>query len=118
MTNRPYSYSTKEPGSSDVFIHFHSQILIEWRLELRSQFCAFEDVDPCAHPTLRHLEKHGLITNKPTKEGDSYFVAKKSKDGTGWVISYQKELRKTEKIWYESRESKFVIGFRHAAQQQ
>ena len=24
---------------------------------------------------LRHLEKHGLITNKPTKEGESYFVA-------------------------------------------
>ena len=29
--NRPFSYSTKEPGSSDIFIQFYSQGSIEWR---------------------------------------------------------------------------------------
>ena len=29
--NRPFSYSTKEPGSSDIFIQFHTQGSIEWR---------------------------------------------------------------------------------------
>ena len=29
--NRPFSYSTKEPGSSDIFIQFYSQGSIELR---------------------------------------------------------------------------------------
>ena len=29
--NRPFSYSTKESGSSDIFIHFYTQSSIEWR---------------------------------------------------------------------------------------
>ena len=29
--NRPFSYSTKEPGSSDIFIHFYTRGSIEWR---------------------------------------------------------------------------------------
>ena len=29
--NRPFSYSTKEPGSSDIFIQFYVQGSIEWR---------------------------------------------------------------------------------------
>ena len=29
--NRPFSYSTKEPGSSDIFIHFYTRCSIEWR---------------------------------------------------------------------------------------
>ena len=31
LKNRPFSYSTKEPGSSDIFIQFYSQGSIEWR---------------------------------------------------------------------------------------
>ena len=30
-TNRPFSYSTKEPGSSDIFIQFSTRGSIEWR---------------------------------------------------------------------------------------
>ena len=30
-SNRPFSYSTKEPGSSDILIHFYTQGSIEWR---------------------------------------------------------------------------------------
>ena len=30
-TNRPFSYSTKESGSRDIFIHFYAQSSIEWR---------------------------------------------------------------------------------------
>ena len=29
--NRPFSYSTKEPGSNDIFIQFYTRGLIEWR---------------------------------------------------------------------------------------
>ena len=29
--NRPFSYSTKEPGSSDIFTHFYERGSIEWR---------------------------------------------------------------------------------------
>ena len=29
--NRPFSYSTKEPGSSDIFIQFYTPGSIEWR---------------------------------------------------------------------------------------
>ena len=29
--NRPFSYSTKEPGSSVIFIHFYTRRSIEWR---------------------------------------------------------------------------------------
>ena len=29
--NRPFSYSTKESGSSDIFIHFYTRGSIEWR---------------------------------------------------------------------------------------
>ena len=29
--NRPFSYSTKEPGSSDIFIQFYTRGSIEWR---------------------------------------------------------------------------------------
>ena len=29
--NRPFSYSTKEPGSSVIFIHFYTRGSIEWR---------------------------------------------------------------------------------------
>ena len=28
--NIPFSFSTKEPGSSDIFIHFYTRSLIEW----------------------------------------------------------------------------------------
>ena len=28
--NRPFSYSTKEPGSSDIFIQFYTRGSIEW----------------------------------------------------------------------------------------
>ena len=31
ITNRPFSYSTKEPGSSVIFIHSQTQGSIEWR---------------------------------------------------------------------------------------
>ena len=31
MSNRPFSYSTKEPGSSVIFIQFYTQGSIEWR---------------------------------------------------------------------------------------
>ena len=31
LSNRPFSYSTKESGSSDIFIHFYTQNSIEWR---------------------------------------------------------------------------------------
>ena len=30
-SNRPFSYSTKEPGSSDIFIQFYTRGSIEWR---------------------------------------------------------------------------------------
>ena len=30
-SNRPSSYSTKEPGSSDIFIQFYTRGSIEWR---------------------------------------------------------------------------------------
>ena len=30
-SNRPFSYSTKESGSSDIFIHFYTRGSIEWR---------------------------------------------------------------------------------------
>ena len=30
-SNRPFSYSTKEPGSSVIFIHFYTRGSIEWR---------------------------------------------------------------------------------------
>ena len=29
--NRPFSYSRKEPGSSDIFIQFYTRSSIEWR---------------------------------------------------------------------------------------
>ena len=29
--HRPFSYSRKEPGSSDIFIQFYAQGSIEWR---------------------------------------------------------------------------------------
>ena len=29
--NRPFSYITKEPGSSVIFIHFYTRGSIEWR---------------------------------------------------------------------------------------
>ena len=29
--NRPFSYSTKDSGSSFIFIHFYTRVLIEWR---------------------------------------------------------------------------------------
>ena len=29
--NRPFSYSTKEPGSSVIFIQFYTRGSIEWR---------------------------------------------------------------------------------------
>ena len=29
--NRPFSYSKKEPGSSEIFIHFYARGSIEWR---------------------------------------------------------------------------------------
>ena len=29
--DRPFSYSTKEPGSSVIFIHFYMRGSIEWR---------------------------------------------------------------------------------------
>ena len=29
--NGPFSYSTKEPGSSDIFIQFYTRGSIEWR---------------------------------------------------------------------------------------
>ena len=29
--HRPFSYSTKEPGSSDIFIQFYTRSSIEWR---------------------------------------------------------------------------------------
>ena len=32
--NRPLSYSTKEPGSNDIFIQFYTRGLIEWRWSL------------------------------------------------------------------------------------
>ena len=31
LHNRPFSYSTKEPGSGDIFIHFYTRSSIEWR---------------------------------------------------------------------------------------
>ena len=31
LENRPFSYSTKEPGSSDIFIQLFSRGSIEWR---------------------------------------------------------------------------------------
>ena len=31
IPNRPFSYSTKEPGSSDIFIQFYTRGSIEWR---------------------------------------------------------------------------------------
>ena len=31
VRNRPFSYSTKEPGSSDIFIQFYTRGSIEWR---------------------------------------------------------------------------------------
>ena len=29
--DRPFSYSTKEPGSSVIFMHFYTRDSIEWR---------------------------------------------------------------------------------------
>ena len=29
--NKPFSYSKKEPGSSDIFIQFYTRGSIEWR---------------------------------------------------------------------------------------
>ena len=31
IINRPFSYSTKEPGSSDIFIQFYTRGSTEWR---------------------------------------------------------------------------------------
>ena len=31
ICNRPFSYSAKEHGSSDIFIHFYTRGSIEWR---------------------------------------------------------------------------------------
>ena len=31
VSNRPFSYSTKESGSSVIFIHFYTRGSIEWR---------------------------------------------------------------------------------------
>ena len=31
FNNRPFSYSTKEPGSSVIFIQFYTRGSIEWR---------------------------------------------------------------------------------------
>ena len=31
LSNRPFSYSAKEPGSSVIFIHFYTRGSIEWR---------------------------------------------------------------------------------------
>ena len=31
-SNRPFSYSVKEPGSSVIFIHLHTRGSIDWRL--------------------------------------------------------------------------------------
>ena len=44
--NRPFSYSTKEPGSSDIFIHFIREVRL-MALELRSQLCTFEISTKC-----------------------------------------------------------------------
>ena len=44
-TNRPFSYSTKESGSSDVFIHFHTRGSMA--LELLSVLCTSENSTKC-----------------------------------------------------------------------
>ena len=31
VKNRPFSYLTKEPGSSDIFIQFYARGSTEWR---------------------------------------------------------------------------------------
>ena len=41
--NRPFSYSTKEPGSSDIFIHFDAQGSIEWRWSF-DHHCAYSKI--------------------------------------------------------------------------
>ena len=47
LSNRPFSYSTKEPGSSVIFIHFYTRGSIEWRLGLVSVLCTFENPTIC-----------------------------------------------------------------------
>ena len=42
-SNRPFSYSTKEPGSSDIFIHFDAQGSIEWRWSF-DHHCAYSKI--------------------------------------------------------------------------
>ena len=43
VDNRPFSYSTKEPGSSDIFIHFDAQGSIEWRWSF-DHHCAYSKI--------------------------------------------------------------------------
>ena len=43
FNNRPFSYSTKEPGSSDIFIHFDAQGSIEWRWSF-NHHCAYSKI--------------------------------------------------------------------------
>ena len=47
---RPFSYSTKEPGSSVIFIHFYTRGSIEWRVELEvlSLLRTFENSTKCS----------------------------------------------------------------------
>ena len=45
--HRPFSYSRKEPGSSDIFIQFLYARFDRVALELRSQLCTFENSTNC-----------------------------------------------------------------------
>ena len=46
-THRPFSYSTKEPGSSDIFYTILYARFDRVALELRSQLCTFENSINC-----------------------------------------------------------------------
>ena len=41
--NRPFSYSTKEPGSSVIFIHFYTRGSIEW-LQSFFHYCSYSKI--------------------------------------------------------------------------
>ena len=45
--NRRFSYSTKEPGSSVIFIHFTHDVRSSG-IELLSQWCSFENSTLCS----------------------------------------------------------------------
>ena len=50
---RPFSYSTKEPGSSVIFKHFYTQGAIEWRKSFYHN---------CAHSKILHtVAKYNLV---------------------------------------------------------